>query len=270
MEALYIIALIKVVICSVILVLTSIEDWRTREISDAFWVVLGLSGGALTGIELLLDYSFTRVISLALSVIACLALGFILYYVGFFGGADAKCFWCLGIAVPYNPAQALKLEVLGPQNPIFSVSIFNNSVITAAALALGIMLFNAVKRMHGPLFSSGEEAKLWKRIMVLMLGYKMRISRLLEKKDFYFPLEEFSIDESGVKRRFRLLTRCIDEEAYAKIKELVDKGVISGQDEIWASPAIPLIVNIALGFFIALFYGDLVLTIVKELLGLPL
>ena len=270
MSILYLTALAKVLLCAIILSLASFEDWRTREISDIFWFVMGSCGTILTAIEIVMDFSLNRLIVLALSVAACLALGFGLYYVGFFGGADAKCLWCLGVTLPYNPTSSLGLNALGPQNPIFSISIFNNSILTAALLALGIACFNAIKRIRGPLFSGEEESSLWRRSIALVLGYKMRVSRALSKKDFYFPLEEFVIEDGGVKRRFRLLTRCLDDDPYIKLKELVDKGVVKGDDEIWVSPAIPLIVNITVGFFIALFYGDLVLAIAKGLLNLIL
>ncbi|MHC1627689.1 MAG: A24 family peptidase [Candidatus Nezhaarchaeales archaeon] len=266
MDLLYLIALAKVLLCAIILSLTSFEDWKTREISDVFWFVMGGCGATLTVMEIMVDFSSSRLMILILSVAACLALGFGLYYVGFFGGADAKCLWCLGVTLPYSPTSSLGLNALGPQNPIFSISIFNNSILTAALLALGIACFNAIRRIKGPLFSEGEEDSLWRRSIALVLGYKMRISRVLSKKDFYFPLEEFVIEDGGVKRRFRLLTRCLDDNPYVKLRELVDKGVVKGDDEIWVSPAIPLIVNITLGFFIALFYGDLVLAIAKGLL----
>jgi len=267
LKILCLVSLVKVLLCAVILSLASFEDWKTREINDTFWFVLGGSGAVLTAIEIAIEnFSLDKLVILTLSIAACLALGFGLYYVGFFGGADAKCLWCLGVALPYSPTSNLGLNVLGPQNPIFSISIFNNSILTAALLALGIICFNAIRRVKGPLFST-EENSLWRRGMALMLGYKMKISKVLSKKDFYFPLEEFVVGNGGVKRRFRLLTRCLDDDLYAKLRELVDRGVIKDSDEIWVSPAIPLIVNITVGFFIALFYGDLVLAIAEGLLN---
>lgn len=263
------IAIFKVLLCTITLGMASIQDWRTREVSDTIWLVMGLCGAAMTMVELILEFSPSSFMVLVTSAVACFILGFGLYYFGFFGGADAKCLWCLGVTVPFNPLRKLEFNTIGPENPMFSISVFNNSVLTAALLAFGILLFNAIKRaIKGPLFANGEEDSLWKRVVIAMLGYKMRVSRFLEKKDFYFPLEDFRLEEGLVKRRFRLSTKCVDDGSYERIKELVDKGVVKGEEEVWVSPAIPLIVNITIGFFIALLYGDLVLAIARAVLSL--
>lgn len=269
MSVIQLIAVAKVLLCTVTLGLASIQDWRTREVSDVIWFVMGFCGATMTIIELVLEFSLNPLMILITSSAVCFILGLGLYYFGFFGGADAKCLWCLGVTVPFNPLKKLGFTPIGPENPMFSISIFNNSILTAALLALGILIFNAINRVvKGPLFVSGEESSLWKRAIVVALGYKMSVSKLLERRDFYFPLEDFVFEEGLVKRRFRLSTRCIDDGSYERIKEFVDKGVVKEGEEIWVSPAIPLIVNMTVGFFIALLYGDLVLAIAGAVVSL--
>ena len=267
MDALQLVAIAKIACCSVILVMASVADWRTREISDKLWVALGASGGLLTGVELLLSFSVTRLLVLVVSALVCLALGFGLYYVGFFGGADAKCLWCLGVAVPFNPMSTLNFRCAGVENPIFSLSVFSNSVLTAALIALAIVVFNAMQSARKPIFRGLEGESSWRKALAMMLGYRMKVSRALEKKDFYFPLEEIEVEEGSVKRRFKLLTRCLDDDPFAGLKELVEKGYVNVDEEVWVSPAIPLLINITVGFFIALLYGDLVLSAVSYAFG---
>ena len=267
MDLLYSIALAKVVVCAASLALASAQDLRTREVGDAIWLAMGGCGAALTAAELSIDFSYPRLTVLAISAALCFALGLGLYYLGFFGGADAKCLWCLGIALPFNPLERLGLSPFGPQNPVFSMSIFNNSILTAALLAVGIMLSNAVRRVKGPLFTSNEERSFWKRLVAVMVGYKSRVSKVLERRDFYFPLEEFALKEGRVERRFRLSARAADYDLYAALEGLVREGLVRGDEEVWVSPAIPLIANIALGFFVSLLYGDLVLAIIEGLLA---
>ncbi|MEM2535165.1 MAG: A24 family peptidase C-terminal domain-containing protein, partial [Candidatus Nezhaarchaeales archaeon] len=101
-----------------------------------------------------------------------------------------------------------------------------------------------------------EESSLWKRCFVLMLGYKVKVSKLLKRRDFYFLLEEIVLEGDFVKRRFRLSTRCVNNGSYEKLKGLVHKKIVKEGDEIWASPAIPLIVNITVVFYIAMLYCD--------------
>ncbi|MDH5815447.1 MAG: A24 family peptidase C-terminal domain-containing protein [Candidatus Nezhaarchaeota archaeon] len=270
MNTLHLTAYAKVLLCTTALGLASIQDWKTREVSDLVWLVMGLCGAAITMVELALDFSLSSLVTLMMSAISCFLLGFGLYYLGFFGGADAKCLWCIGVTLPFNPLKNLAFSPVGPENPIFSISIFNNSILTAALLALGILVFNAIKRMRGPLFTGNEESSLWKRSLVLMLGYKVRVSKLLRKRDFYFLLEDLTLEGGLIKRRFRLSTRCVDDGSYERLKELVDKKIVEESEEIWASPAIPLIVNITAGFFIAMLHGDLVLAIAKAALSLTL
>lgn len=271
MNVLQLIAAVKVLLCTIALGLASIQDWRTREVSDTIWLVVGFCGVTMTIAEIALEFSIDSLTILATSAASCFFLGFGLYYFGFFGGADAKCLWCLGVTVPFNPLKKLGFNISGPENPIFSISIFNNSILTAALLALGILLFNAVKRaVRGPLFVSGEEDSFWKRGVVAALGYKMRVSRFLEKKDFYFPLEDFVLEGEIVRRRFRLSARCVDDGSYERIRDLVDKGILRREEGIWVSPAIPLIVNMTIGFFISLLYGDLVLAIARAVVSLGL
>lgn len=260
------VALAKVILCAAALGLASVQDWRTREVGDTIWLVMGCCGAALSALELLINFSYFRLAALALSAALCFALGLGLYYLGFFGGADAKCLWCLGATLPSNPLEKLGLSPLGPQNPIFSISIFNNSVLTAALLALGIALLNATRRAKGPLFTN-EERSFWKRLVAVVTGYKVSVSKVLERRDFYFPLEEFAIKGGEVERRFKLSTKVTDSDPYAVLEKLVKEGLMRGDEEIWASPAIPLIVNITLGFFVSLLYGDLVLAIIESLLA---
>jgi preflagellin peptidase FlaK len=259
------IAIAKVALCAVALGVASVQDWRTREVDDVIWLVMGCCGAALTISELCMDFSQYRLTVLALSAVLCFALGLGLYYLGFFGGADAKCLWCLGVTLPFNPLEGLSFNSLGPQNPVFSISIFNNSILTAAFLALGIALLNVVRRTRGPLFIGNEERSFLKRLIAVVIGYRVRVSKVLEKRDFYFPLENFVLKEGRVERRFRLSTKITDSDPYEALEKLVREKLVREDEEIWASPAIPLIVNIVLGFFISLLYGDLVLAIIKGL-----
>lgn len=267
MSSLCSIALAKVVLCAAGLGFASAQDWRTREVSDAIWLVMGCCGVALTAVELWIDFSYPRLATLVVSAVLCFALGLGLYHLGFFGGADAKCLWCLGVALPSNPLEKLGLGSFGPQNPIFSISIFDNSILTAALLALGIALSNIARRVRGPLFTDNEEKSSWKRFVAVMIGYKARVSKVLERRDFYFLLEEFALKEGRVERRFKLSTKVMDRDPYAALEGLVRGGLMRGDEEVWVSPAIPLIVNITLGFFISLLYGDLVLAVIEGLLA---
>ncbi|MEM2025800.1 MAG: A24 family peptidase C-terminal domain-containing protein, partial [Desulfurococcaceae archaeon] len=134
--------------------------------------------------------------------------------------------------------------------------------------ALGVLCFNGARRIktRRPLFS-GEEKNPLKRFLALMLGYKISVSDVLAKRDFYFPLEVFVFQGGVLQRNFKISARLTEDDPYRELERLVNMGVVNKNDEIWVSPAIPLILNISLGFLIALLYGDLVLLAVRLLVG---
>ena len=72
-----------------IMIGASYLDLRTREISDKVWYI-ALGGGALLNIvQLTLDFSSRFLLLLLSSLLIAGIIGFSIYYLGLFGGADA-------------------------------------------------------------------------------------------------------------------------------------------------------------------------------------
>ncbi|MDI6905835.1 MAG: A24 family peptidase C-terminal domain-containing protein, partial [Candidatus Bathyarchaeia archaeon] len=81
-----------------------------------------------------------------------------------------------------------------------------------------------------------------------------------------YPLEDVENVENELKRKFVVLPR---DEGRNAIVERLAKAVEAEkiQDMVWATPGLPMLIFITAGLIIALFFGDIVWTCIRFLLG---
>lgn len=264
---------VRMIMSLLFLSYASWSDYKTREVSNTLWILFAPPAFALTFIEILL-YESTQLIPRLISYGTCFGLtatfAIILFYAGSFGGADAKALMCLAIALPFYPSNAL-LPLFGETSPIsqviFPVTVFSNSVILVLVPVFWMILRNVWWRnkTRKRLFQ-GEQAResIGKKILILMTGYKMPISRLKEKWHIY-PLED--IDEDSEKNFKRKLMVMPKDEGRNNVVERLEKAANAGtiEDEVWASPGLPMMIPITMGLIVALFLGDIVWSFVSLL-----
>ncbi len=249
----------------------SVSDFKTREVSNSVWIFFAPPAFALTFMELLLfETSELAYYGLCIGVTVIFALA--LFYAGGFGGADAKALMCLALALPFYPANLLTPlsgEVSPTSKVFFPLAIFSNSVILAVVPVLWIVLRNVLwrSRTSRPLFEGDQRLEsLGKKLLVMITGYKVPISKLKEKWHVY-PLEDIEeTPEKGVKRKLIVLPK---DEGRTAIVDRLDKAIAAGtiEDGVWASPGLPMLVLITLGLVVALFFGDVIWLFVSSLLG---
>ncbi len=254
----------RVLLSLAFLVYASWSDWKEREVSNKVWVILAPLAFALTTIqyvflaqELLFYYVFSFVVMSVLAVA--------LFYAGAFGGADAKALMCLALALPYYPIYLLPRVSFF--SPIFPLSVFSNAVLLAALTVVYALLRNSVWRLRkgARLFSGFENESVWRKILVLVTGYKVDVATL-EKKVHVYPLEDISTKETGVDER-RLLVVPTDETQetiMARILTAGREGKI--QNGVWVTPGLPLLIFITAGLIIALSVGDIVWLLLRFVL----
>jgi preflagellin peptidase FlaK len=197
-------------------------------------------------------------------------LAIILFYSGAFGGADAKALMCLALALPFYP-EGLFMPTLQGFSPIskflFPISIFNNSVLLAAATALYMLLRNVFWhwKAHESLFENFKNESLGKKILVALTGYKASVGKLKEKWHLY-PLEDIESLENGFKRKLIVMPQ---DEGRNETVERLDNAIKFGKinDAIWATPGLPMLIFITIGLVIALFLGDIVWIFLRLLMG---
>jgi preflagellin peptidase FlaK len=263
----------KVMLSLGFLLYASWSDYKTREVSNRVWIVYAPIALALSITELLL-YDSVKLSLFGLSVGVTVVIAFVLFYSGGFGGADSKALMCIALALPFFPA-ALFTPVLGSgvsplsQN-IFSLAVFSNAVLVAAFSGVALLLYNLFWRAKtGQKIFEGSLASesAWKKILVLITGYKISVARLREKWHIY-PMEDIA-DENGantVKRRLVVMPK--DEgrdEIVARLSKAVDAGKIGAK--VWATPGLPMLIFVTIGLIIALLFGDIVWLLVSFAFG---
>ncbi len=253
----------------IFLIFASWSDFKTREVSNNVWIIFAPIAFLLTFAEFLL---FTPPIGTALQSMVYYGLSFtittifsiVLFYVGAFGGADAKALMCISLALPLPPESFQPLS--GFVSPIFPITIFSNSVIVAA-LSVFYALFRNLfwKRRTGKnLFEDHEAESFGRKALALLCGYKVSVMKL--KESFLYPLEDYETTQKGEANR-RLLLFPKDEE-----REIIVERLEKARNEkkipqmVWATPGLPMLIFITIGLILALTLGDIIWIIIGGIL----
>ncbi|MGQ9460208.1 MAG: A24 family peptidase C-terminal domain-containing protein [Candidatus Bathyarchaeaceae archaeon] len=247
----------RIFLCLAFMAYASWSDYRTREVSNLVWAFFAPLAFTLTSFQFLL-FAPDSLYIYALSFIVTSALSIAIFYSGAFGGADAKALMCLALALPIYPAYLLQT----PQNivsPIFPIIVFTNAVVLAALTVVYAVLRNLLwmSRNKKGLFGGLEKESFGRKALTFLCGYKVKITQL-ETVEHMYPIEDVYTTETGESRR-RLILFPKDEEREAiveRILEAADEGKI--EDEVWATPGLPMLIFITVGLIVALTYGDIV------------
>ena len=255
-----------------VLLYSSWSDYKTREVSNAVWAIYGPIALAFSLAELLL-FEPTQLPLYALSFGVTVALAFLLFYTGAFGGADSKAFMCIALALPFAPIALFTPILFDGVSPIsqliYPFTIFSNSVLFAAASGIYMVLRNVVwhKKHRAKMFSgslASESAA--KKFLVLITGYKVTVGKLKEKWHV-FPMEDIQEDaENSPKRKLMVIPH---EEGRDKVVERLSNAVDAGKIDayVWATPGLPMLIFVTLGLIVALFFGDILWLLVRVFLG---
>lgn len=259
----------RVLISLIFLAYASWSDLKTREVSNRVWAVFAPIALAFTSLQFFISFDpqllYADVLSFALTSVISITL----FYAGAFGGADAKALICLSLALPSYPTNLLQpLLSLGYQ--LFPIIVFCNAVLLAASSAFYALIRNYLwKHKTGrKLFEGFEKESINRKILALLCGYKVNITKL-EKVGHLYPLEDIYITETGENER-KLLVFPKDEDR----KQIVDR-VLSAkregklQDDVWATPGLPMLVFITAGLILALLFGDIIWNILHLILVTP-
>jgi preflagellin peptidase FlaK len=261
---------LRVLLSLTFLIYASWSDYKTREVSNNVWTILAPPAFALTFAELYLYEPSGALLSYGISFGFTAAFAIILFYTGGFGGADAKALMCLALALPFYPENLLSpISQISPiSTTLFPITVFSNAVVLVIVPVVCLLLHNLYwrKKTGKELFEEDQKKEaLWRKFLVLITGYKVSMNKLKEKWHLY-PLEDIEENEKESKRKLIIISR---EESRDATVERLAKAVETGkiQDNVWASPGLPMLVFITAGLITALFYGDIVWVFVRLLLG---
>jgi preflagellin peptidase FlaK len=257
----------RVILCLSFLIYASWSDYKTREVSDKVWVILGPLALALTAFQILV-YSpqpLQLTISYVLSFAITSGLALAVFYAGGFGGADAKALMCIALALPVYPSYLLP-QPTGFVSPLFPITIFTNSVLLGALSVFYALFRNLLwkARNRRGVFEGLETESFGRKILALFSGYKVKFSKL--ERGHMYPLEDVEVNEEGeVKRKLLVFPKDEErEEIVARIHENVKEESLEGG--VWATPGLPLLIFVTAGLIVALSYGDIVWILLSALL----
>jgi preflagellin peptidase FlaK len=253
---------VKIGLSLILLSYASWHDYRIREVPNEVWVLLAPLGLILSLAQIFIA-SQGSLITLALSFLTLTGIALALFFLGFFGGADAKALICLSLILPFSPASLR--PYLGTISLLFPLSIFDNAILTSALNTLGILTYNltwSVKKGE-KLFEGLEGESFWKKFLVLITGYKVEPTKFGEKSHL-IPLERFTEEENGiVTRHLRVLINVNEEKTDI---ENLDRFSEKLKGKIWATPSLPFMIFITLGLVLTLFLGDIILWLAFQII----
>ncbi|ACM57713.1 A24 family peptidase [Halorubrum lacusprofundi] len=132
----------------------ALQDVRTRRLPNRLWPPLYAFGALLLIWELaaiwpLAGFEEVRfAVRAAISLLFVAPLGYAFWYLGAFGGADAKALIAIAILFPTFPEYAvagLILPLVDTQLGVFSLTVLTNTVLLALAYPLGLAVSNLLR-----------------------------------------------------------------------------------------------------------------------------
>ncbi|MCX8203194.1 MAG: prepilin peptidase, partial [Nitrososphaeria archaeon] len=127
----------KMLILGAALAVASYQDVKTREIEDRVWLVSGAAGAVLTVAEILATPGYPLAAAgLSALLTAVIAVG--VFYLGLYGGADAKALLVAGATLPLSSWIGSAYEVWRQgssfANPFFPLTLLGNALLLSLLL----------------------------------------------------------------------------------------------------------------------------------------
>jgi Flp pilus assembly protein protease CpaA len=235
--------ILRIAVALAFLGYASVRDIKGREVPDKVWV---LSIPVCLIFTVLDVYAGNVVLSdVVISLTLALALGFLLFYIGFYGGADSKGLLLIAAAAPsFLYERGSFVRIVFPMPILF---IFFCAIVLSALYPLMILTLNLVDLSRGldPLRGVVEENPL-KRLLLLATARRVSFIELKESGLRYLPSEK-AIEKDGRLERKPLYSFRIKGDAEKFTEELEKQGNLYA-DGILASPTIPMVLFLTLGF----------------------
>jgi len=227
---------------------SSIQDWRKREVSDNVWLLFILVAVLVNLLQFdILNDNFSSVLGMWL-LQAMIFAG--LYWVGAFGGADAKSYLCLSLMYPTIPSFA---PLLGMHEAILTVAIssFANSALLSLIYVPLNLAHNALTTLNGVPFSDPDDnVSTLKRLTALGLLRRLKASEFSGSSHSY-QFAGHSLSEVSFKS---LVSFDCDSEAPGG-------SDINESQRVYVQPLVPLQVFVLAGFIVTLVVGNIMLEV---------
>ncbi|HDY74479.1 MAG TPA: hypothetical protein ENH51_05155 [Euryarchaeota archaeon] len=202
----------------VLLIYASVLDLRSREINRLAWQSMTGLGLILLIVDLAASKSLALLITAAIILGIAVVFAVSIHYLGLMGGGDAKLLIGLGAMFPTLPPGTYVL-------PAFFLTVFSNAIIVSLLVPIAFFLRNL-----------GE------------------LRGVRSARDF---LRLFIAYQKDSKDLGRFETVLDEGQLFINARE-VELGETEDTGRIWATPALPFVVFLTLGFIISVLHGDLI------------
>ncbi|EJN60032.1 A24 family peptidase [Halogranum rubrum] len=145
------------------------RDIQTRRLPNALWYPLVALGAVLLLWDVVARWPLTGFGGRLFLVRVAFSLGFVVplsyafWWLGGFGGADAKALMALAVVFPTFPAYTLgdlRLPLVEPLLGVFSMTILTNTVVLALAYPLVLLVRNLVAGDVAPVMFLGRQTAI--------------------------------------------------------------------------------------------------------------
>jgi len=239
------------------------SDLKTREVSNRVWITYLPLAAMVLALRLFFDPQLSVISVISIAVTTCLSL--IMFYIGIFGGADAKAFICLSLALPANPLPMKSL--FSSPNPIFPVMVLYTTYFLSASTIFYILTRNIAWKYvkQKELFDDIEKLSPLKKLLAVLTGYKTDL-KTLQQKVYLYPMEEASTQNGIVHRSLRLFVSA-ETDRDAAIKSLKDFMDFNQRSEVWVTPGMPLLLFALLALLLNGLLGDFIMWAVFQIIS---
>lgn len=209
---------------------TSYLDWKYREVDDKVWIISGVLAMALTMLDMIIVWSLDRFFLSLISIGFSSGLAFGFYFLGLYGGADAKAILVVSLALPlYQTSRSI--------HPFTGLATLTNGLLFSLILPLAILIYNITQLIRRKrIFDGFDHESRLRKFFALIFGVRLKNAR---NRKFWFIMEE-----ANHTRRFKFGLFSLE------LSEI-------DRDDVWATPGIPLLIFITAGFMYNVFLGDL-------------
>ena len=231
-----------------VLAYACVYDFKERQVSNKIWLLAYPAGIMITLTQVMLGLIDGSVV--LVSVLSCVGLGVVLFWSGYYGGADLKALLFIALTAPSIPT----MHLINPIPHLLSLPliliVFCNSALLSLVWPLTIFVLNLKDALKGNHMFEGIQLTLCQKIWLFFTSRCIPLDKLGGLR--YFPSETVAVPEEADGKPARKMIRFVKAETNLKKyidnlqahKELYQNGVL-------ASPTIPTMIFFTLALAIA-------------------
>jgi hypothetical protein len=260
---------ILLILAFILLGIASIEDFKSREVTEWIWLSMIAGGIIIHVLQLILqiiwkepinDYLITWILNIILSF----GLAVFILYTGLMGEADGIALVAIAVITPFSQPF---ITIADPQYDIVAkilpriLGTFFNAHLFAISAPLIIFVYNLINQRMNPEFYSLPNESLWTRFVIRFIGYPHptgNLSAEIEKKPWHYDFLEDFKDESEWKIAFRVWLDTPEADLQRK-KDLISIVEKEQKKSIWIQPTSPGIFYLMLGYLADLIFGNIII-----------